>query len=114
MRRFESWKLSVITDRDQFLLQQCHHIHRICLRVETEIDSAYMCSKCKGYFMGIFTFPMSDYSMSNKKFGGIISDKFRPYFLFYKVRPGHLVCELLCRSANDASYTCPMEKTVDL
>ena len=36
--------------------------------------------------MGIFTFPMSDYSMSNKKFGGIISDKFRPYFLFYKVR----------------------------
>ena len=49
--------------------------------METEIDSAYMCSKCKVYFIGIFTFPMSD-----KKFGGIISDKFRPYFLFYKIR----------------------------
>ena len=54
--------------------------------METEIDSAYMCSKRKVYFIGIFTFPMNDYSMSNKKFGGIISDKFRPYFLFYKVR----------------------------
>ena len=26
---------------------------------------------------------MNDYSMSNKKFRGIISDKLRPYFLFY-------------------------------
>ena len=54
--------------------------------METEIDSAYMCSKRKVYFIGIFTFPMNDYSMSNKKFRGIISDKLRPYFLFYKIR----------------------------
>lgn len=81
----ETPELTAIANRDQFFQKQGHHINGICLRGQTEIDSAYMGGFGKVDFIRIFGVMLFYYSMMDKQFCRIVCNEFCPYFKFDKL-----------------------------
>lgn len=79
-------ELAAVTDRDQLLQKQRHHINGFCLRGQTQVDPADMGSPCKTDFIRIFCVMFFHYGMADKQFCCIVGDELCPYLYLDGVR----------------------------
>ena len=78
----QSWVSAIIPYRDQFLLQQEHHVISVFLRGQTKKDPANMCSHGEIHFVLIFGFLLFDDGTVDQHFRHVVCNKVCPYFLF--------------------------------